>query len=352
MDGEATGVHAGEAWLDGVAARLRRELESGAAPTPEKLTISELLGHFGWERRGPRILRIVRSALDARGLTISSANFEGGWVHGQVSITLDAVGIDTDGSGVVTDPTPRVESLTAAHHAPVSVKPDHPLAKATTLMRMWDYSQLPVWTNTSRNLKGVVSWKSIGRALADGAHPTAVRECMEEPRVIEATAPLAQAVRTVYEHEHVLVRAHDRTIIGIVTAADLALQFKERAFPFMLIGEIEAHLRNLVRGKFTVEELSEATDGDDEARGPESLTWGGFVRLLQKPKNWAKLGLEVDNGIFVERLDAIREIRNDVMHFSPDPLDVGDLEQLEHVVRFFRTLTPGSTTASPQDPAS
>ena len=84
-----------------------------------------------------------------------------------------------------TDPTPRVESLTAAHHSPVSVRPDHPLRRATTLMRMWDYSQLPVWTGP-KDVKGVVSWKTIGRALADGAYPTTVRECMGEACIIEA----------------------------------------------------------------------------------------------------------------------------------------------------------------------
>ena len=326
--------------MDEIAARLRREVDDGAAPRAEKLTIRELIGHFGYERRGALIVRVVRSALDARGLSIS-ANFEGGWLHGTVSITLDAAGVDSAGTKPETDPTPRVESLTAAHHAPVSVRPDHPLRRATTLMRMWDYSQLPVWTGP-RDVKGVVSWKSIGRVLADGAYPTTVRECMGEACIIEADAPLAQAVTAVYEHDHVLVRARDQTIIGIVTAADLAMQFKERALPFMLIGEVEAHLRNLVRGKFTVEELNEANDGDDEVRGPEGLTWGGFVRLLQKPANWESLGLEVDCRVFVDRLDAIREIRNDIMHFSPDPLGASELDQLECVVRFFRTLTPVS----------
>ena len=333
--------YGGAAWLDEIAARLRREVDDGAAPRPEELTIRELLGHFGYERRGALIVRIVRSELDARGLSIS-ANFEGGWLHGTVSITLDEADVDRADAKLVTDPTPRVESLTAAHHAPVSVKPDHPLPRATTLMRMWDYSQLPVWTGP-RDVKGVVSWKSIGRALADGACPTTVRECMGEAHIIEADAPLAQAVTAVYEHDHVLVRARDKTIIGIVTAADLALQFKERALPFMLIGEIEAHLRNLIRVKYTVEELNEANDGDDEVRGPEGLTWGGFVRLLQKPANWKSLGLEVDNRVFVERLDAIREIRNDVMHFSPDPLGAPELDQLECLVRFFRTLEPSSS---------
>ena len=83
----------GTAWLDETAARLRREVDDGAAPRPEELTIRELIGHFGYERRGTLIVRIVRSELDARGLSIS-ANFEGGWLHGTVSITLDEADVD------------------------------------------------------------------------------------------------------------------------------------------------------------------------------------------------------------------------------------------------------------------
>ena len=329
----------GRAWLEGVAERLRREAEGGAAPRPEELSVRELLGHFNALRRGAWIVRNVRAGLDACGLAISD-NFEGGWLDSTVSITLD----QADGEKPNADPTPRLESLTAAHHPPVCVKPDDTLATATTLMRMWDYSQLPVVT-TPRNVKGVVSWKSIGRKLGDGVVPATVGECMEEPHVVNADAPLARAVAVVHEHDYVLARGRDQIIIGIVTAADLALQFKERALPFMLIGEIEAHLRNIVRGRFTVRELGEANAGDEEVPGPENLTWGGFVQLVGKPENWAKLGLRVDRRVFVERLDAIREIRNDVMHFSPDPLGDAEMDQLESVVRFFRTLTPASKPA-------
>jgi hypothetical protein len=46
-----------------------------------------------------------------------------------------------------------------------------------------------------------------------------------------------------------LVQAPDRTICGIVTAADFSEQFRILAEPFVLIGEIENNIRKLIHGK-------------------------------------------------------------------------------------------------------
>src|SRR3546814_2085209 len=58
----------------------------------------------------------------------------------------------------------------------------------------------------------------------------------------------------------VLVRAHDKTISGIVTAADLSLQFRTLTEPFLLLSEIETHVRNIVGKKFTAKELGDVRD--------------------------------------------------------------------------------------------
>lgn len=329
----------GEMWLDEVAARLQDEVDAGAAQRSEELTARELLAHFAYERRGSWINGVIRAALEARRLTISPA-FEHVWVDEVVSIKL---GVDAEASRerALTDPTIRVGALPAAHHAPVTVRPDDQLERATTLMGLWDYSQLPVWSS-SREVKGVVSWKSIGgRMLAHGTPPSIVGECLERARIVEIDSPLVEAVAAVYEYDHILVRGRDKSITGILTAADLALQYKDLALPYLLIGEIEHHLRNLVRGRFTVEEFREAADSEEEILGPENLTWGGFGRLLEQTDSWEKLGLRLDRRAFIKRLDAMRRIRNDVMHFSLDALPSSALEQLEATVRFFRTLGGG-----------
>ena len=82
------------------------------------------------------------------------------------------------------DPTVCVGILPAAHNAPVSVKRNDPLAKATTIMQMHDYSQIPVMRN-ERDVKGVVTWSSIGATHAQGKNPSKVRECMVHAEVID-----------------------------------------------------------------------------------------------------------------------------------------------------------------------
>jgi len=40
----------------------------------------------------------------------------------------------------------------------------------------------------------------------------------------------------------------------------------------------------------------------------------------------------------MEKLDAVRGIRNEVMHFDPDPLDPADLTLLRQYVIFMQSL--------------
>ena len=190
-----------------------------------------------------------------------------------------------------------------------------------------------------RLVKGVVSWVSIGEVHAQGRKPTTVRECMVAAQVVDMQLPLVDATDIIHKHDYVLVRDKDQRITGIVTAVDLAHQFKQLTQPFLLIGEIEHHLRNLIRGRYSVAEFVKASKSEKNVRGPDDLTFGGYCRLLQPKKAWAKLGLEVDQSEFMARLESLRQIRNDVMHFSPEPRDPLEIHQLDCIARFCRTLT-------------
>ena len=70
---------------------------------------------------------------------------------------------------------------------------------------MEDFSQLPVMPN-ERDVKGVVSWKSIGAAHAKGESPSVVRECMEEARVIDMRMSLLEVADVIGREDYVLVR--------------------------------------------------------------------------------------------------------------------------------------------------
>ena len=325
-------------WLNEVATRMQAEREAGAAVAAERLTVRELLAIFGYARRGQLVVREIRHTLETFNLR-TSPDFEYVYIDNSISIELDDDGDDgAAGDGQEpTSPTVRVDSLTAAHNTPVSVTPDDTVVLAITRMTMNGFSQLPVMTS-EREVRGVISWHSIGRAYANGRNPQRVRECMEKAHEISIETTFAEATHTIWKYDYVLVRGVDRRITGILTAADLALQFEELAHPFLLIGEIEHHLRHLVRNQFTVEELTEAAMGQEGVRGPDDLTFGGYCQLLGREEWWERLHLMVDRREFVRRLERVRIIRNDVMHFSPDGIVPEDVEQLDQLVRFLREL--------------
>ena len=347
----------------------------------------ELLSWFRYERRGSWIVWEIRRLLDELGLR-TAPDFEHAWIdetlsfvpreeviegatghrgpklddediatweemaaaHGEEVVeALKKAGVSplprsvlenllVDGApdepkvgGALADPAYRIGKLDAANREPVFVSPDTPLCEAITIMMREDFSQLPVMTS-DREVKGVISWKTIGTRLALGKQCTSVRDCMDQhPEIISAETSLFRAIDLIVQHEFVLVRKADKRIGGIVTATDLSVTFDQLGRPFLLLSEIENLIRGLIGGKFTVEQLEAArnpTDGSREVRDVSDLTLGEYARLLQKPDHWNHLGLRIDRVTFGKGLLEICRIRNDVMHFDPDGIGDGDLEKL------------------------
>ena len=244
-------------------------------------------------------------------------------------------------AGAAADPAFRVGRLLPPNSRPLSVSPDCTLNEAVTLMLRHNYSQLPVMTN-ERDVKGIVSWETIGPRLAIRGTPVQfVRECMKSHFEVLSTDLLFRVIGDIVENSYVLVRGEDRTITGILTTTDLSFQFQQLAEPFLLLGEIENHIRSLIDGKFTREELGSIKDDADDDRTIESvadLTLGEFIRLLGNPEYWTKSGLRVDRKVFTQELDRVRQIRNDVMHFDPDGITSEDHALLRHFLHFLHEL--------------
>ena len=72
--------------------------------------------------------------------------------------------------------------------------------------------------------------------------------------------------------------------------------------------------------------------------GTADLTLGGYHKILSNRENWEKLKLNIDRAGFSEQLDAVRKIRNDVMHFDPDGLSAEDTRTLQNFARFLREI--------------
>jgi len=342
---------------------IREAVDRGERPTA---TVRALLSWFGAKRRGVGVLDRIDTALRELGL-ITEPYFAVAWFDNEVEFLNeeprpqpqdrtvsddDAFSLTTSGTiapagGLATaltsllpDPTYRIGRLDAANRTPLGVPPDCLLREAITLMLAKDFSQLLVW-QSERSVKGMVSWASIGARLALDQPAAKVRDCMEPAYEVSADDSLFSVLPVIIQHQYVLVRGPDNRITGIVTTSDLSLQFQQLAEPFLLLGEIENHIRRLLAGKFSPAELAAVKDPSD----PESvvavvadLTFGGYVRLLEQPDYWGRINLGVDRTVFVRELDRIREIRNEVMHFDPDPLTDDDLRALRRFVGFLQKL--------------
>lgn len=334
-------------------------LRNGETVSP--VTVREFLHwFFGSQRRGRWIVPFIRKKLGEQGLR-TVPDFESAYLGAEIQFELDVPEVISEvrnepveaeaGSSVdrseaqitsdkFDDPTYRISKLAAANKTPISVGPDATLAEAITLMMVNDFSQLPVMTN-ERSVKGAISWKTIGSKLALGKSPKWVRDVMNPHPEISSDASLFTAIRIIVEHDFALVRAADQKISGIITTSDLSLQFEQLSEPFLLLGEIENHIRKLLGSKLSQEEMAAVKDPGDEDRSVQAasdLTFGEYQRLIENPSNWSQFNLNLDRAVFVKQLDKIRLIRNDVMHFDPDGIEEEALEVLRDFARFLRDL--------------
>lgn len=316
---------------------IRQMIEKGVAPPSE--TPRGILLWFGAYKRGWRVCSEIRTALKKYNLE-TQPDFEYAYIDGAVHfIEAPKSGTEASDLGGV-DPTYRIERLEAANQKPTSIKPDEQITKAVTIMLAQDFSQLPVMTS-EREVKGIISWKGIGSKLAINGGCTLVREAMETAREVSVDDSLFSAISTIAQYDYVLVRNRDRVISGIITASDFNIQFQQLAEPFLLIGEIENGVRQILHGKFSKTELDSAKLSSDSERiidGVADLTFGEYIKLIESDAKWKKLGLAIDRSEFVKSLNRIREIRNDVMHFDPDGLDDADYKTLREFAAFLILL--------------
>ena len=340
--------------------RVAKSLKNG--DSPPTVTVRQLLEWFGKQRRSWRVVVTVKGALRRTGLS-TEPDFATAHIDDQLTFSLaddkgalpqpgdeqDPKGLrdaktDTTNSSaseaLIEDPVLRVRMLPAANRAPVTVNRDDPVEKALSLMTMHDYSQLPV-TQNMRSVDGLISWRSVLLARTKGVESTLVGKCMERYEEVRAEDSLLTAFQKIVDHEAVLVRGAKNLITGIVTATDLSIMFREQTEPFLLLSEIENHLRLLINGHFSAKELKDAKDSGDEKREVHSvtdLTFGECTRLLEKPEHWQRLGVSLDRKTFVTQLSEVREIRNDVMHFHPDGLSADELQRLKNVRRLLQRV--------------
>jgi hypothetical protein len=321
---------------------ISKQIKEGIKP--QSVTARTFIGWFGAQRRTYGNVTFIRQFLEQYQLA-TTPDFEYAYIDSNISFVVapkkkSGLVQEEVAPDVYKDPTYRIGKLASANRQPVSVKPDDLIAKAVTLMIAHDYSQLPIMTS-EREVKGIISWSSLGSQIALGKECNYVRDCMVPHKEISSDTYIFAAVDDIIANQYVLIRNPENIISGIVTTSDLSLQFRQLGEPFLLLGEIENYIRRMIQDKYTRDELKTACDPSEQEREIQSvsdLTLGEHLRLIENPDNWQRLNVSIDRELFIKKLDEIRRIRNDVMHFDPDGIADEDTARLREFVRLMQSL--------------
>ena len=237
--------------------------------------------------------------------------------------------------GSLPEPAFSISELTSAKTDVKWVSPSASIQTAYTTMLLHKYSQLVVADQPEpmrHDIKGIVSFQSIAKALMDG-NPKTVGDCIhDDVPFARSDADLKSVVSQLSGNDVVLVYGQNNRLQGIVTAWDLAEEFAELVDPFKRIGEIEERLRTLLTRRLGPDKVAEflrdqRPSSNDQIARLEELTMGELKRVLEFPEHWDALGLAFDRAVFIKALDEAREYRNRLMHFR-DPLSPAEMTRL------------------------
>lgn len=110
----------------------------------------------------------------------------------------------------------------------------------------------------------------------------------------------------------------------------------------MLIGDLDRMLRRVISERLDLAEVIALCDGDGRRAlsSFDKLSYGDYQQVLSNPKQWEKLNWRLDRKAFTDRLDELREVRNELMHFN-DKDKVGDaaIPMLRNMIEVLREYT-------------
>ncbi|WP_315538325.1 CBS domain-containing protein [Prevotella koreensis] len=303
---------------------------------PLIITPRELLNSLGFYKRTSGNCLYIDKFLEENQLEVSP-NYTDTWIDGKIEIRHKKIAE----TKIPKDPIKRVRVLEAANRIPKYVSNNDSLKTAITIMQMNRFSQLPVTNNGIRGLIGYISWETISEAWSNGIKSDSVKDYVkEEVQKISPDTPLLDAIKTIYEYDFAVVIGKDKSLQGIITTADISSEFLSNTKPFLLLEEIEKSIRVLLNGAFLLlEDIKKICENaEKEINSIDDLSFGDYKRIIENPQLWEKLKIHADKKLLTERLDKIRKIRNEIMHFAPDSIDKESIVVLNDTSKYLATL--------------
>lgn len=226
----------------------------------------------------------------------------------------------------------------------ITIKNTDDLIKARTEMELGDFSQLPVMRG--RRPVGVVSWQSMGKALARNPAAT-LQDCLDvDYPKFRLEDDLLRAIGDVNRHGYVLVVGPRDEIVGIVTSADLGEALADLTQPFLYFERLEDNLRKVFdtlrsRGALSTDDVARALprSSRDLSTAAKEFTLGDLVAVLTHATVWDRVTKTFERIAFQRSLSAATTARNKIMHFRElSAEDERTITTLPNLVRVSATL--------------
>ncbi|GAB3726185.1 hypothetical protein GCM10027594_07840 [Hymenobacter agri] len=263
-----------------------------------------------------------------------------------------------------------------------------------------DFSQLPV-VDADFKPQGIVTTDSITRALltlGTSVKEPKVKDVFTKAPVFRADEDLLYLLDYLLKASAVFITDAEGTLTGIITDYDTTQYFRQRAEDIVLVEDIEstlkAHLRAVhnaqtedsedlsngiatlnttldetrKRSQATLKEYcknKELEFSQDEAnavidkffpvadknRPFDDLTLSEYIQFAQKA--WPKLSaiFNLPKNAWSEMMDAVREIRNKLVHFRGDISPV-ERAKLRYCAEWYKTHQPSQKDTAPINDAS
>ena len=301
-----------------------------------KLNTREFLYHFGYEKRTKGNRARIDNFLETNNLETEPLYYDT-WIDGEIILRHK----QKAKSKISKDAFVKISILPSANKQPITVTRDAKLSEAVTLMMMNNYSQLPVMSNP-RSVAGFITWESIGIGISNGKQSDDVKDYLDTKfKILDSDTSLLEAIKLVIKEDVVLVQKKDKSLGGIVTIADISEHFVSMTEPFLLLERIETQIRILLDDKFLIEDVKNicCQEGDkSKIEYIDDLTFGDYIRLIQNGDNWSKLNLKIERKPFINQLDKVRQIRNDIMHFDAEGITSEQKQDLINMSEFLTKL--------------
>ncbi|WP_327243241.1 hypothetical protein [Streptomyces sp. NBC_01320] len=329
--------------------RLKNARVNAEAGTPNTLSVRSLMDWWGAKSRGNIISQQIEADLANHGL-VTSPSFRKVSLDSTVEIVTSqeseerekelptdlplTVSSEDDDDALEVGLT--VGNVASALNGVTSVSPHSNFDEAITQMVINDFSQVAVLQG-KHNLRGAVTWQSITRARH--ANPSATfADAIIPAQPVPYDRELIDVLPELTERDFIFVRNDKNEIAGIVTTADVVTAYGELAAPFFLIGELDQRLRQIISRNFNIEDVKIICNSD--GRKPitcfDDMAFGDYQWVLQAADSWTRLGWALDRKVFAARLDEIRLIRNDIMHFNPDSPGFDSVQKVRNMIKLIR----------------